>query len=218
MVRKRKPGGGRKPDPYKKVMFSTRLEPEVMAAIKTAAETWPGKNVSTFVEALIVEGLRERKNAQRDPALRALLHLIGNLAARISGEAYIVEPSPGADTETEWRTDLFAFRTFKFAVRQLLDALEEPPGDLVGPVSEEALNEFGGSPELKSFLLETSRTPENYGAYIFAQLWSLANRATPLTAKGRELMREYPRTGAVWMDDFYGLPQARRDLQLKKGD
>jgi hypothetical protein len=212
MVRKRKPGGGRKPDPYKKVMFSTRLEPHVMAAIKAGAKTWPGKNISAFVEALIVEGLRLRNEAERDPALRALLYLIGKLAERVSGGSYRPE------TLHEWRTDPFAFRTFKYAVKQLLDALEEPPGDPINPISKEVFDEFGVSPEFSNLLLEARRTPENYGAFIFAELWSLANRETPLSTKERELMRQFPFINRAWMDEFYGLPRARRDLQLKKGD
>ena len=85
MAKKRKPGGGRKPNPDKKVMFSLRLDPSVLANLKAAAKKWPGKKVSTFTEYLIDRGLREREEEDRDPALRALLYLIGQLADYLTG-------------------------------------------------------------------------------------------------------------------------------------
>src|SRR6478735_6366005 len=125
--RKRAPGGGRKPNPNKKVMFSTRLEPEVLAALKAGAETWPGKNISTFAEYLIDTGLHEREEARRDPALKALLFLIANLAERFSGVRFVSEAGVRLEKPTQWRTDLFYFRAFRFAIQRLLDTLEEPP-------------------------------------------------------------------------------------------
>ena len=132
MVKKRKraPGGGRKPNPNKKVMFSTRLEPEVMAALKVAAQSWPGKNVSTFTEYLINNGLRERDEARRDPALQGLLFLIATLAERIAFANYAESKELRPKLQRLWRQDLLYFNAFKLAVRELLDALEKPPGTL----------------------------------------------------------------------------------------
>src|SRR5512139_1353371 len=113
MVRKkRRAGGGRKPNPNKKVMFSTRLEPEVAARLKAAATKWPGKNVSALTERLISDGLRELEDRTRDPTLRALNYWIGQLAEHISGGFYVPSGMGRAESLTAWRTDLYRFRAF----------------------------------------------------------------------------------------------------------
>ena len=55
-----------------------------MAALKDGAETFPGRSVSAFTEVSYSKGLRERDEEERDPALKALLFMIGQLAEDIT--------------------------------------------------------------------------------------------------------------------------------------
>jgi len=218
--RKRAPGGGRKSNPNKKVMFSTRLEPEVMAALKAAAETWPGKNVSAFTEYLINRGLREREEEGRDPALRALLYLIGQLAEHVTGMIGF----PGAD-RSDWRYSFFQFRAFKFAVHKLLDALEEPPdmGWSAKKVVEEQMKRgprlapgFFDREHRKKYL-EEYKSPETRGASVLAYFYEAAQKTHALTERERTMMREIPGFRAIMEPRLYGIPQAWKDLQFPEG-
>lgn len=220
MVKRRKPGAGRKPNPNKKVMFSTRLEPDVMAALKAAAQTWPGGNVSTFTERLITDGLRERDEAARDRALRALNFMIGQLAERASGEFYI--PVEKRSKSQPWRTNLFRFRAFKLLVKKLLDALQEPAGE-IGPLHSEeetraAMGEWGLSPEdaerFAREMIENTKTPEAFASEEFANFWLLTTRKTPLNEAEREIFQSP--IGESALREHYSLPRARADLDLPK--
>ena len=181
--RKRAPGAGRKPDPNKKVMFSTRLEPEVMTALKAAAQGWPGKNVSTFTEYLISRGLRERDEARRDPALRGLLFLIAALAERLSGATGEQDKGLRLKLMMRWRQDLHAFRAFKLAVHKLIDALEEPPESTL--LTDEQIEESArktveetrpSDPEkTRKLLIELSTSPEALGSRLFERLWEFGH-------------------------------------------
>jgi hypothetical protein len=238
--RKRALGGGRKPNPYKKVMFSTRLEPEVMAALKAAAADWPGGNVSAFTEFLINKGLREREENRRDPALRALFFFIAILAERIEGSQYdedshFDDESPNRGT---WRTDPFAFRAFKVAIAKLLDALEEPPGQVdftekelkeIAAQASESLHThpaytlLGAPPgytlapsdEFNKRFVELHQSPEAWGADAFAELWESAHKTDPFTERERQIMRASPSIRRQWEQMYYGAPQALSDLTLK---
>lgn len=219
--RKRAPGGGRKPNPNKKVMFSTRLEPHVMAALKAGAETWPQKNISTFAEHLINKGLQEREEEARDPALKALLHVVAQLAERFSGVRLVSEKgSHRLENPTRWRTDLFYFRAFKFAVRRLLDALEEPPENPAADkmrmkAAAARLEKSGKRIEWQKAFIKNYESPERFAKWEFVKLWMNATRTDPLTERQRETFRKYPEIGRLIEREFYGLSQAFRDLQLK---
>jgi hypothetical protein len=228
MVKKRKraPGGGRKPNPNKKMMFSTRLEPGVLTALKAAAEKWPGQNVSTFAEFLINKGLREREEAKRDPALKGLLFLIAQLAERFGGgnlAASIPETVVRSALQKEWRTDLFTFRAFKIAVGKLLEALEEPPAPWM-PITKkqreayamERAKKFGDDPAFTKLFLETYKSPESLAAYEFAHFWtSVVKSDLPFTEREREWMRDDPRLGRVVEREYYGFQGALKALELK---
>lgn len=241
MVRKRKraPGGGRKPDPNKKVLFTIRLEPHLLAELKAHAQTWQGGkgNVSAFTESLINKGLRERVEERRDPALRGLLYLIGQLAESMSG-GYFMPKEYRPQFISQWRTDPFRFRAFKLAVRKLLDALEEPPGELNPPPVlpqpirrgasplqpqqiEEAIRHTASalhlSPEDLGFILarvhEETKSPENFATLHFAMLWERAINTAPPDEVDRKVFTAS--FGHIAEREFYGLPKAVRDLELK---
>ena len=218
--RKRAPGGGRKPNPNKKVMFSTRLEPHVMAALKEAAASWPGGNVSAFTEYLIERGLRERSERERDPALRGLLFMIAQLAERVSGGQYTPDADVRSYFQQEWRTDLFKFRAFKFAIGKLLDALEEPPGEIRPAMTEEQAKDankfFGTSPEFMKLMVEIYKSPESLGAHQFANLWTQVVKSDlPFTEAERKMMLKDPIFGRVMEREYYGFQRARKALELR---
>jgi hypothetical protein len=161
--------GGRPTKPGRKVMLSMRVEPHILAALKAGAKKAPGKNVSTFAEYLIDKGLRQRAEEKRDPALKALLHFIGQIAVWASGRFVMIEKQELHDRiPAFWRTDQLSFRAFKFAVRGLLDLIEEPPGD--DPLAREGREKFlevvgeavGTSPDM---------SPERLGETILYALW-----------------------------------------------
>lgn len=223
MVKKRKPGGGRKPNPNKKVMFSTRLEPHVMAALKAGAEKWPGGNVSTFTERLINDGLREREEAARDPALRALLYMIARLSAYISGGAYETDDPGKSLLLARWRSDPFQFMAFKFAVIKLLNLLDEPAGELLPPpdfdeeIAKEYAQGFGTDHPLHNLFLQASKSPEAYGVLSLFLLWHQGRGAKPPSQQEdlRDFFEAAPDVGAVAEREFYAVPRARRELELK---
>jgi hypothetical protein len=216
VAKKRKPGGGRKPKPDKKVMFSLRLDPSVLANLRAAAKKWPGKNVSTFTEYLIDRALREREEEERDPALRALLYLIGQLADHITGA---VTPDIPMWVRSGWRRSLFQFRALKVAVHKLLDDLEEPPGPL-WKVEEavEYAKKKGAEfpPDFLAYYLETFKSPETRGATLLAEFYLQAQRTEPLTERERTEMLKSPAFRSIMERRIYGIPQALKALQLQK--
>lgn len=224
--RKRAPGGGRKPSPNKKVMFSTRLEPSVMAALKVGADTFPGKSVSAFAEFLIDKGLREREENARDPSVSAICFLISELAE------YIRWPKPDG-----WHSNPFLFRAFKIAVARLLDALE-PRGEMQAPPIDERIEQYAkkakGGPfewvaiEKAAEIRDTWKSPQSAGAkaaeYTLYELYktvpdldkdlwvSFLNH--PKAAKGS---KEIAQTELMEFERrWHGMPRVRRNLYLTK--
>jgi hypothetical protein len=53
--------------------------------------------------------------------------VIARLAEATTGGELLSDKYCRSEVQREWRTDLFKFRAFKFAVKKLLDTLEEPP-------------------------------------------------------------------------------------------
>lgn len=218
--RKRAPGGGRKPDPNKKIMFSTRLEPATMAALKSTAKTRNGGSVSRLAERLIEKGLRAIEDEERDPALQSLLFVIAQLTADITGERLTPDSEFRSLVQNEWRNDLFEFRAFKVAVKKLLDALEEPPAepDVVEKEKEQIYREGAEKygPEFSKMYMEMRKSPEAYGSYIFGKFWArFLESDLPLTESVRRAMQQYPILGQVIEREYYGFQKARKALEPK---
>jgi hypothetical protein len=218
--RKRAPGGGRKPNPNKKVMFSTRLEPEVMAALRAGAQTWSDQNISTFAEYLINKGLRDRDEAERDPALQGLLLLIARLAEHIAGGELTPDKRVRSLIRTEWRNDLFKFRGFKIAVKKLLDTLEEPPEPPPSTEKEhEELTRYlteNYGPEYQKVYVEIHKSPEAFGAWMFGEFWTRFTKShLPFTEDERSMMSKHPVLGRAMEREYYDFQKARKALELK---
>jgi predicted transcriptional regulator len=105
--RKRRPGGGRKPDGKfaKGATFTTRLNWETRRALDEAAKK-TGKSVSTTAEYILREGLKKPQGTPRNYSLACAVAL---LAEKIED-----------GTQKSWRNDAFTGEALHHAIASLL--------------------------------------------------------------------------------------------------
>ena len=221
MAKKRSRGraGGRPPQGEFSNLTSplTIRMPEDMRTQLEAAASKSGKSVTQELLRRLRDLFQRDIDEDRDPALRALNFFIAEIAEQISGGMYLRDQGLRSAMQKEWRADLFNFKAFKFAVSKLLDALEEPPGKvrvLSGSAKKKFIAKFGPT------ALERIKSPEAFGSYQFNQIWELSAwaqkvRDTSLGEEGKELMLKFPQIWKALTRQLYGLPEARRDLELK---
>src|SRR5215467_10799233 len=126
MKRKRAPGGGRKAKAGPTSSLTFRIPDDLRKQLeREAAEKTV--NVSDRLLWHLRWSFDRQHDEERDPALQGLLVLIARLAEDVAGGKYMADKDARSWHRREWRTDLFKFRTFKFALKKLLDTLEEPP-------------------------------------------------------------------------------------------
>jgi hypothetical protein len=214
MPRKRAPGAGRKPaGPIsgKLSNFSTRITAETRHELEAAAKE-SGQSISQVAERLIKSGLAETRAGNRDPAMRALSFLIAQLADHIVGPKVVRE---GTETALyDWRSSPFFYRAFKIAVGQLLDALEPP-----GPIKAYKItvkDEADLDPSMKRYLA-SFKTPEARAQssvdYILTAFRAMPQWSGETREEQRKLVSE---SGFPQLErEFYGLPNAARDLAVK---
>jgi hypothetical protein len=140
MIRKRAPGGGRKPrgDFHdKRAQLTTRVTEATRDALEIAAHK-SGRSLSQEVEHRLRESLRSNGNG--DKADRALAYLIGDITRLVR-----------LTSQRPWQTNRWLIETVKFAIAELLDRL--PATDTERPPNLEAF-----TPEQlgKSFGLQVS--------------------------------------------------------------
>ena len=125
--------------------------------------------------------------------------------------------------QREWRTDLFKFRAFKFAVKKLLDTLEEPP-EASSRITEEereryareAAENFGYGPEFTKLLSEIDKSPEAKGACVFGNVWTRFTKShLPPTEAERRMAREHPILGRAMEREYHDFQKARKALELE---
>lgn len=121
MARKRAPGGGRKPKHGVRASpLSLRIPVDTRAALEAAAAGKGG-----LLSEEIVSRLKQTLyDDRRGTVWRALSHILGVAIA-------ITKRTAGPD----WRSDPWAFRAFKLAFGQILDALE-PKGKMRAPTTQ----------------------------------------------------------------------------------
>jgi hypothetical protein len=240
--RKRRPGGGRKPQGGirgKAEHFSTRITTETREALEREASA-SGQSISQVAERLLILGLREKRKGWANRSARALCFLIERIAEQASpleeslfrGVEKYASPSELADLRRhadEWRTDPFRYRAFKIAVGMLLDALE-PKGEMRSPMPAEFVDRMAAAdrsllrnfPALVAILKSNGESPENFAAFIFSNTWRQLNQPRK-PEKGRDLLTLISEAwgnlpvdsvrGAI-QEDFYGMTEARVDLNL----
>jgi hypothetical protein len=179
-----------------------------------------GRSVSQELLRRLKNSFDRDRDKERDPALQGLLYMIGQLAERLGGEYYVPDRNPKVYDwlQKRWRTDLFYFRAFKFAVVSLLDELEEPPDHPIArKLRRETIKRLTktAGPELEEEFLKYDESPENTGLLACLDVLIKAERPLPLTDPVMATSRKYPRLFKMIEREFYGLQQARRDLELK---
>jgi Arc-like DNA binding domain len=178
-----------------------------------------GRSVSQELLRRLNDSFNRDRDKERDPALRGLLYMIGQLAEHLGGEYYMPDRNPKVYDwlQKRWRTDLFYFRAFKFAVVSLLGELEEPPDHPIArKLRRETIKQLTktAGPELKEILKDES--PENIGLKTCLDILIKAETTIPFTNRWpSDFLRKNPRFGKMMEREFYGLQQARRDLELK---
>jgi len=126
VIRKRAPGGGRKPSPSPARPLTTRIDDNLRrrleAATRDHARQNPRWNISREIARRLEWSFDKEREERRSPAIAAICFLIADLAAR---ELH-------TDRWQSWHRNPFAFAAFKDAVAELLNYLT-PPGDVQPP-------------------------------------------------------------------------------------
>ena len=220
MKRKRAPGGGRKAKAGPTSPLTFRIPNDLRRELELEA-TEDGK-VSERLLWHLRRSINRKREEERDPALQALLLLIARLAEQITGGEYVPDKDFRSLVRSEWRTDLFQFRAFKFAVKKLLDTLEEPPesSSLTEEEREryarELAEKFGSSPELTKLLLEIDKSPEAKGAWVFGNMWTrFTHSHLPFSESERRMMINHPILGRAMERESSDFQKARKALELK---
>jgi hypothetical protein len=201
-MRKRRPGGGRKPSPTAGAVasLSLRIDAETRGALEAEAAK-SGKKLSRVVERLLREGIEDRGyRSDVSSAVRALGIVVESVerASRLYA---------GDGTVREWNSDPTAFEVFRLAITKLLDKLR-PPGDTDrssdGPLVGQA--------------------PEERAEVIFRQIWADLLTASP-PVETKDLIKYYdhrcpasPETIAMYGEvsrRSYRIERVRRDLNIQ---
>ena len=149
----------------------------------------------------------EDRRKSRDPALQALLYLIGEAAEGVTN-TYEFRVK---DMRPLWRSNPFLFRAFKLAVSKLLDALE-PAGDIESPATLEITENVTLDLTAPNFVRDIYQTPETLAGFVAAGiLQGLVRTAPPKKSDPHPTKWDYA--------DHYDWDSARRDLrnQTRKG-
>ena len=229
MIRKRKPGGGRKPKGSiraKSEVFTTRITPETREALEREAKL-SGQSVSQAAERLLILGMETRRQRQNYRSLRALCFLIKQLAKMAGGSQWSDINHAGETRwhrksvekeQDEWLTNPFRYKAFTIAVQSLFEALK-PKGEIKPPFSDESIDQAAASfgetnSAFVALMKNVNASPENSAAYHFSSLWAQLNRQHPLSEREIQMFRRGEWVGDMIREDFYGLQDARRDLGL----
>ena len=181
--------------------FSTRLTPKTRDLLEAEARR-QGKSLSIVAEHLLQIGLEKRaEHLNRPRPLRALFFLIEGLSRAIPAHHH-------HDSKYSWRSNPYISDAFRAAVTHILEALR-PAGEVIVP--------RGPARGEEDFWDDFTESPEDYGRTCARNVLFAAHTQSDWQelsdAYGLDLgiPSEYARA-------HYGLVDARRDLDLKKGD
>jgi hypothetical protein len=218
MKRKRAPGGGRKARAGSTSSLTFRIPDD----LRRELELESNGSVSERLIWHLRRSINRKRDEERDPALQGLLLLIARLAEEIAGGGLI--PNGLKDyrshVQSQWRTRLLNFRAFKFAVKKLLDTLEEPPEptlpkEELEQLRKKAVETLGGPPEFTKLFLEIEKSPEAKGAWVFGNVWTrFTNSHLPYPEAAQKVMRNHPLLGRAMEREDRDFQIARKALQL----
>jgi hypothetical protein len=224
MVKKRKPGGGRKPKGpirAKSEVFTTRITPETREAIEREAQL-SGQSISQAAERLLESGLASKRRGQAHRPLRSLCFVIEQLARAIADQWWTdigshKTPRKSAESrQDEWLTDPFCYAAFTAAVNGLLEELR-PKGMIESPLSDELIDaSLAGqtNPALLPFIKHTYQSPGNLAAYVFAHIVGQLKHPVPSPDDFKTYVSPGGLVGDRIVENFYGFAEAHRDLKL----
>jgi hypothetical protein len=223
MKRKRAKGGGRKPMAGPTSPLTFRIPEDLRRELELeAAQANGGASVSERLLWHLRRSISRKREEERDPALQALLVLIARLAEEMTGGDLMPDKDVRSELQKQWRTDLFQFRAFKFAVKKLLDTLEEPPESSSMSQEEresyarESAKTFGNSPEFTKLFVETQKSPEAMGAWAFGNFWTrFTHSHLPFTEEERRMILRQPILGRAMEREYFDFQKARKALELK---
>ncbi|MFY9836910.1 MAG: hypothetical protein WAK55_10635, partial [Xanthobacteraceae bacterium] len=112
-----------------------------------------------------------------------------------------------------WRTDLFFYRALKIAIGRLLDALE-PPGPMTAPKFDVPNLEYADN-HMAHWIDSMRTTPDARAEFAANHVLGLFRTLPRMTDEQREENRKLVGEHAAMMHQFYGMPDAARDLAPK---
>jgi len=236
MVRKRAPGGGRKPQgefDQLTMPFSLRMPEDLREQLEAAAKQ-SGRSTSQEILRRLNESFGASRDKQRDPAVRAICFLIAQLADRIRW----------ASGPNLWDGNPFLFRAFKIGVEKLLDGLE-PQGEIKNPGVDDDFRRIKEAFKDDTTLRRTAeerhsdinklvkmwQSPKAVGsdaaAKVLAELYSGPQHPDEIKKIFGVFLTDHPSVEEFHRDvargaiadaerTWYGTEQARRDLELSK--
>jgi hypothetical protein len=193
---------------------------DVRAELEAAARRRNRNLTDELIGRLRVSFAKEHEQ-KRDPATRALLFLISQVAEQVHMNSPI-----------EWHQNPFMFRAFKLAVARLLDALE-PSGKIQSPWKDVGKAYFEvargerekPAPLLAHWFADAHQTPEKTAVGVADAILRLLVGGSPTLNEQllhlRDLAAKHPQN-EIYRSlsdnlerDLYGMSDARRALQLK---
>jgi hypothetical protein len=200
MVRKRKPGGGRKPDvadQTKTAVVSVRMS----SALRTSLKTGTKRTLSAEIVHRLEKSF-ERRHGFGDDQTRHLGNIVALLAVGINGRTW-----------ASWRESRYAFDALAAGLQVLLSSLA-PEGPATPPEhlsTHKAFIEGQGWVDVPS-----SNPPEQIGAEVAQEiLRAMENRPVRLHAGGKPLVVDwdaYSETGLEEIDLDWNAAVAWRNV------
>jgi len=218
MKRKRARGGGRKSRSGPTSSLTFRIPDQMRRQLESEAAA-KDATVSERLLWHLSRSFNRQREEEGDPALNGLLIVIASLAEATTGGELLSDKYYRSEVQRKWRTDLFNFRAFKFAVKKLLDTLEEPPESTMTQENHENYAReasVGDSPEFQKLFLEINKSPEAMGAFNFKNVWTrFTHSDRPFTESERSMMNRFPDFGRAMEREYYDFQKARKALALE---
>ena len=146
MVRKRAPGGGRKPSPHTpRAQLTVRMPDDLRKQLERSVARRKNGHGWTLTDELVhrlQRSFNRERDERRDPAARALCYLLAEVISFVNAERndptelVIRDGNAEFAPNSGWRSDPFSFRTIRLAFDLILDALQ-PAGEIRPPRTAE---------------------------------------------------------------------------------
>jgi hypothetical protein len=228
MVRKRELGAGRKPSgDFSRLteVFTVRM-PRSMRAQLNAAARKNGRVVGQELLSRVQRTFDREEANQRNPALRALLFLFGELANKFFRNPNLHKDHSrrlvNLSRDPNWHKDPFTFRAFKLAIVKLMDALEPkgetrpPPEPFPGAgIYKTPSSAAKHAADLVLFELHNAEPLEGYADMLREAPWFRGGSREVVPAP-EEALAFARRLEDVYERNYYAMSNVRRDLAIDK--